>query len=240
MKNLGETMLHSLTQLFNHYGIDLGEREKIKKVCRPMQKDFLSLLHNFTEEKMFKFDTERFKDSHRLVHFGNNVFGVYYQPGYSIYADNGSLNKEFDGESHILGNPKFLVKFTEAEYLLAKEQHKQYWEWKNNRNEKRAALEEKYGIDTKHLMHLVRLLRMGKEILSDQGVIVFRPDAKELLEIRNGAWSYEESIKYAESMEKEIQELYKTTGLRKKPDIKLAAKVLMDVQDMIWNGQSKV
>ncbi|AEZ66297.1 hypothetical protein phiTE_131 [Pectobacterium phage phiTE] len=34
-----------------------------------------------------------------------------------------------------------------------------------NRNAARHELEEKFGYDTKHAMHLVRLLRMSQEIL---------------------------------------------------------------------------
>mgnify|MGYP001607055563 CR=1 FL=1 len=42
----------------------------------------------------------------------------------------------------------------------------------------------------KHAMHLVRLMRMCKEILITCEVVVKRPDREELLAIRNGAWSY--------------------------------------------------
>ncbi len=98
-----------------------------------------------------------------------------------------------------------------------------------------AALEEKYGYDTKHAMHLVRLLRMGVEALRTGEVIVKRPDADELLAIRDGAWSYDEIVEYATDMDHHVRDvLYKTTNLRKKPDIKFAANLLMDVQDLIW------
>lgn len=89
--------------------------------------------------------------------------------------------------------------------------------------------------NSKHAMHLVRLLRMGVEILRDQEVIVKRPDAQELLDIRNGKWTYDQVVKYAEDMDKEVREVwYKKTSLPKKPDIHLAAKILIEVQDMMW------
>jgi len=88
----------------------------------------------------------------------------------------------------------------------------------------------------KHAMHLVRLLRMGVEALRDEEIIVKRPDAEELLAIRAGAWSYDELIKYAEDMDKQVREVwYKKTKLPKYPDLKFAASLLMDVQDSIWN-----
>jgi len=79
----------------------------------------------------------------------------------------------------------------EQAYYKAKNYFDSYMQWKNNRNKKRAILEEKYGFDCKHAMQLIRLLRTGKEILSDGKVRVWRPDHEELLEIRNGSWSYE-------------------------------------------------
>ena len=94
--------------------------------------------------------------------------------------------------------------------------------------------------NSKHAMHLVRLLRMGVESLRDGEIIVKRPDAEELLAIRNGEWSYEKLIKYAEDMDKQIRDVwYKKTHLPKKPDIKFAAELLMNVQDLIWNAKEK-
>jgi len=56
--------------------------------------------------------------------------------------------------------------------------------------------------------------------------------------IRDRAWTYEEVVAYAESMDKEVRDVwYKNTDLRKKPDIKFAAKLLMETQDIIW-GQN--
>jgi hypothetical protein len=89
--------------------------------------------------------------------------------------------------------------------------------------------------NTKHAMHLIRLLRMGEEILTTGKVKVKREDAQELLDIRNGALSYEELVSWAEAQDNKIRgELYKNSCLPKKPDVKLAASVLMDVQDMYW------
>ena len=119
--------------------------------------------------------------------------------------------------------------------MFDKERHEQYWSWKNNRNAKRGELEEQFGYDTKHAMHLVRLLRMAKEILSTGEVLVKRPDAEELLGIRAGEWTYAEILVYSQDMDKEIREVwYKQTDLPKKPNIKRAADILMTVQDSIW------
>lgn len=67
--------------------------------------------------------------------------------------------------------------------------------------------------NTKHAYHLVRLIRMCKEILTTGKVIVKRPDREELLTIRNGAWSYDQLIEFADHEEKELNVLYNTSTI---------------------------
>ena len=111
-----------------------------------------------------------------------------------------------------------LLMAKEREYNARRKEYENYQNWKINRNTKRAELEAKYGYDCKHAYNLVRLMRMCAEILSTGEVIVKRPDYKELLEIRNGAWSYDYLIKWAEDKEKEINELYSSSKLPHTPD----------------------
>jgi len=68
---------------------------------------------------------------------------------------------------------------------------------------------------------LVRLIRMCREIITTGQVIVKRPDREELLAIRNGAWSYEKILVFAEKEERELNELYSSCNiLPKTPDVK--------------------
>ena len=107
----------------------------------------------------------------------------------------------------------------ERAYTNAKREYDQYENWKKNRNPKRAADEAKYGMDCKNAYHLVRLCREARELLTTGKLIVKRPDRQELLDIRNGAWNYEQLIDFAEKEEKEMEELYNTTTiLPKTPD----------------------
>lgn len=107
----------------------------------------------------------------------------------------------------------------EREYSAKKKEWDQYQLWKQNRNPARAILEEKFGYDTKHAYHLVRLIRMCRETLTTGIVTVKRPDREELLAIRNGSWTYEQLIEFAEREEKALNELYVTSNvLPKAPD----------------------
>ena len=195
---------------------------------------------------MLKLDLPMWKDGFRLVHYGNEIYGVYISPHHQLYDDKGNLNvtRQLEGKiddevvaREILSNPIMIVKWNKEEYKLAKEKHGQYWTWKKNRNVARSELEENFGYDTKHAMHLVRLLRMGVEALTTGQIIVKRPDAEELLAIRNGAWTYDEIVRYAEDTDTLVREkLYYETDLPKKSDLKKVAQLLMDLQDIVWGA----
>jgi len=202
----------------------------------PMQIDYISLVHNFTGGKMFKIDLRDYADNYRLVPYSGNTYGLYQIDGYSPFnPKTGALNDDYEGDSHALGTPLFLVRFNKEIYLAAKDAWEHYWTWKKNRNEKRSALEEQFGYDTKHAMHLVRLLRMGEEALTTGVLNVRRPDAEELLAIRNGSWSYDDLVAYAKEVDNRARnELYAKSVLPKKPDVHYAAKIILS-----YTGKSK-
>lgn len=217
-------------ELLNHNGVRLLLREA------PKQYQFLSVIQWFGEGKNLKVQLDDYRDDHRLIPYGKATYGVYKWEGYKLWSDEGHLNDLFEGVPYELGKPIMIVKLHHEDFVNAVTKHGEYRSWRSNRNLVRSELEAKYNYDTKHAMHLVRLLRMGKEVLSTGELIVKRPDAEELLAIRNGLWTYEEAIKYAEAIDAEIKELYANTKLRKKPDIKLAARVLIEVQDLVWSN----
>lgn len=117
------------------------------------------------------------------------------------------------------------VYFQEQRYRTALKHWEQFQKWKEERNEARAELEAKHGYDTKHAAHLVRLMRMCREILTEGVVRVRRPDAEELLAIRRGAWSYEQVVEFAEREDAELEEIYqrRESPLPREPD-----RVLLD------------
>jgi len=121
----------------------------------------------------------------------------------------------------------------EKEYITRKKEWDSYKAWKENRNKDRYALEVRFGYDTKHAMHLVRLLRMGVELLCTGELNVDRRgiDADELLEIRNGAWAYDHLIAWAEMMDGSMAKLYDANRakLPRKPDRKAINNLLMDI-----------
>jgi predicted nucleotidyltransferase len=107
----------------------------------------------------------------------------------------------------------------EREYRNKLAEWGQFETWKKTRNPQRAELEARFGYDTKHGMHLVRLLRMCREILETGRVIVKRPDRDELLAIRNGAWSYERLVEWATAHDNALEEIYRRSELRHAPSV---------------------
>ncbi|MFM2248425.1 MAG: hypothetical protein RL071_4500 [Pseudomonadota bacterium] len=103
------------------------------------------------------------------------------------------------------GLPINVIELMERErrYTSAQRRFGQYIDWQRSRNPDRAALEAAHGYDTKHAAHLLRLLRMGGELMEEGALRVWRGDidAAELLEVRAGAWSYERLLAEAKAGE---------------------------------------
>jgi hypothetical protein len=100
----------------------------------------------------------------------------------------------------------------ERRYKSALREWQQYQSWKRHRNPDRASIEAAFGYDAKHGAHLIRLLRMGREIMADGEVNVWRGeiDAGELQSIRAGEWSYARLVAEAERIDGEIRSLHRS------------------------------
>lgn len=125
----------------------------------------------------------------------------------------------------------------EKKYAQAKRHWDQYENWKATRNKERAPLEAAYGYDCKHAYHVVRLARMGLEILNGEGMKTRRPDAEELIAIRQGAWTYDQLIEWFEEQEKKVEIAYQNSKLPFGPDHTKLDKLCMD---LILEFNSKV
>jgi len=129
----------------------------------------------------------------------------------------------------------------ERRYKNAQRNWEQYRTWQRQRNPARAALEAAHGYDTKHGAHLVRLLRMGREILETGEVRVWRGghDAEELQAIRQGAWSYEALVDWAEREARGLRELVETgeIAVPEQPDHTVLDELIADLTEAHLRGQ---
>jgi uncharacterized protein len=139
------------------------------------------------------------------------------------------LLQEGDVESADV-SPNFLELLArERRYKSAKKDWDSYQQWLRQRNIARAELEARFGYDTKHAMHLIRLQRMGTEILRGQGVLVTRQDCEELWAIRDGAWTFEELELQAEKGNAALREAALATALPSRPNERLLDDLCIDI-----------
>lgn len=81
----------------------------------------------------------------------------------------------------------------------------------------------------KDAMHLFRLMRVCKEILTEGKVTVKRPDNAELMAIRKGSLSYVEVVEKAEDLDQELKVLHAKCELPHEPDHAKLEKLLIDI-----------
>jgi len=107
---------------------------------------------------------------------------------------------------------------SERKYFLAKQKYDSWKTWRTERNPARYLLEKEFGYDLKAATHLVRLTVMCEEIATEGTVIVTRPDAEFLKNVRAGAWNYDGLIAWAEEKEAKLDKLYENSTLQDEPD----------------------
>lgn len=209
------------------------------------QYHFIKLVHNYFDHQVLErdFTILDYNNGYEMIPYGENIFAVVKREDGTCINEDGSIhhiNTENRTLEEIKQKPCMIVKFNRDEYLKSSDNRKNYHKWKANRNTVRSQLEKKYGFDSKFASHVVRLLRMAEEVLTTGELLVKRPDAEELLAIRNGAWTYEQMIKFYEEKEKYIREvLYHKSVLPKTPDIKKAAKILIEMRELQYYGMKK-
>jgi len=208
------------------------------------QYHFVKLVHNYFEHQVLDrdFNILHYRNDYQLVPYGDNIFGLVPKAGAKTINDDGSIHRIDTSNlsiEEVKEQPRLIVKFNKDEYEKSSDNRNNYHTWKQNRNEARSELEQLNGYDTKHAMHVVRLLRTAEEALSTGEVHVKRPDAEELLAIRNGAWSFDEMMAYWTEKDQYIREvLYKQTDLPRAPNIHTAAKLLIELREMQWYGKN--
>lgn len=114
-----------------------------------------------------------------------------------------------------LGLPRAVREVLEGEraYRKALAGWHAFLDHQQRRNPARAALEARFGYDTKHAMHLVRLYRTGVEVLETGTLEVRRADAGELRAIRDGALSFDALVRLTEALEQRLVEAKAKTTL---------------------------
>ena len=133
--------------------------------------------------------------------------------------------------SHALSLPVDVIAALNAEkrYRAAMKHWDSYETWKSQRNRARAELEREHGYDTKHAMHLIRLMRMGLEVLERGELLVRRPDAAELNAIRDGAMSFEDLLAAAARLQADMESAAANSSLPTDVDRQLVDELALEL-----------
>ena len=148
-----------------------------------------------------KLDVSRCKMARLSRHTSADLFAVY-----AFDAPTGGLFR--NGEPVVSDIPLSdasrrigILVFDKQAFDIAKRRHKQYWEWKRDRNESRWRSQEngEMDYDAKNMMHLVRLLFSGVHIVETGAPLVrFEGEPLDLLmSIRRGERSFDEIMALA-------------------------------------------
>ena len=132
---------------------------------------------------------------------------------------------------------KVLISYNKDGYISHCKDFKQYQHWLENRNEQRWVDVEGHGqkIDGKNMGHCIRLINMSKEIARGEGIIVKRPEAKYLLDIRHGKVDLDSLITEAEASIKEMDELFDNSDLPKSVDPELVNTLLIKIRKEVYS-----
>ncbi len=147
-----------------------------------------------------------------------------------------SSEEDFDGRlravaTQALHLPREVEAALDAErkYRAAMKHWDAYRTWEASRNPARAELERRHGYDTKHAMHLVRLMRTGLEVLETGELRVRRPDADDLNAIRDGRLTFDELITLASELQGRIESAAARTALPADVDLGFVDRLALEL-----------
>ena len=103
--------------------------------------------------------------------------------------------------------PICFMTYNKDAYTCHCREYKEYQEWVEKRNQKRYSKAVEAGYNQKNMCHCVRLLTMAKEISEGKGFNLWRIDDRDfLMGIKNGDYTYEYLIDYAEKLLADVNE----------------------------------
>lgn len=204
----------------------------------PHSKDTYALFYDYGAASMYSERTTKWEKS--FSNFINKIPGYKYKSmGFKGIAFEDSNDVRLSSIPKNCQSHYFIghISYNKDGYMQHCKDFKSYETWLEQRNLQRWVDVESHGqkIDGKNLLHLVRLLNMAREIAEGKGIVVRRPNAQELIDIRQGKVDLQTLIDYVESEIKEIDILYKNSTLPDKFDMKLIEDILINIRHNIYN-----
>jgi predicted nucleotidyltransferase len=109
----------------------------------------------------------------------------------------------------------------------------------NSSNPKRQESIQKYGFDTKHAYHVVRLALEAEQILQE-GDLDITKNREVLKSIRRGEWTAKQIENWFTDKERQLDELYQNSTLRSHPDESAIRNLLLSCIENHYGSVDKV
>ena len=147
---------------------------------------------------------EHLENAYRLYYYGEDAKGVFRGQNQQLAVESIPFDDEW---SKFIG----ILIYNEDAYNSAYRDWKNYWEWKKERNEARYRSQEagEVDYDCKNMMHCMRLLRSGKNILlHGEPIVRFEGEQLQFLKnIRAGKYSHEQIMEWVEQEMAELEKI---------------------------------
>jgi predicted nucleotidyltransferase len=208
----------------------------------PNARDMYALYYDAEAGRCFSetFSVESREEYKALLKAQYKSFGFGYK---GLVKVGGTENAGISSQLRLSSVPKgetpiAIFTFNKDGYTTHCKDYKEYQEWLANRNTQRYVDTKAHGqqIDGKNMMHCIRLIRMAVEIGSGEGIIVRRPDAKELLGIRRGEVDLDELITMADEAINGMDEIFDSSDLPDGVDIELVNNLLIEIRSKFYEG----
>ncbi len=135
------------------------------------------------------------------------------------------------GATLIEGRARFPHVDAQRAFDAALKHWNHYRTWRAERNPARAELEKRFGYDTKHALHLLRLLAIGIELLEQHVLLVQRPDAEWLRGVRAGKLNYAELQAAVAERKQRLRQAIERSTLPPEPDADAAEALVIEITE---------
>ena len=223
-----------IVDFLNEYGL---KQKYCGLVNIPNMKDVYGVYYDFAAHVFFEHLTIR--DTIQILYSklvdSNNLDVIYSNIdkknffGYSGIVHPDGKSNEVRLSSIPKGEkPICFMTYNQCGYESHCKRYKEYQQWLEERNPIRFASNGNSNYDRKNMAHTIRLLHMGLELSQNKGFNVVRTtDRDMILDIRNGKYSYEEILDYANKVYDEMVNSIKDCKLPDSVDVNQVNKLLI-------------
>ena len=203
----------------------------------PNARDIYAVYHDEVSQSCFSEHlSEKDRETNKKYH--NEPYGLGYKglvkTGEGINVDESNqlrLSSIPKGETPICN-----ITYNKDGYTQHCKDYKSYQTWLEKRNDTRWVDVKSHDqkIDGKNMMHCMRLLQMSREIAEGKGIVVRRPNAKELISIRKGEVDLQTLIDRAEEEIVEIDKLFEESSLPDSVNSSFINELIVKIRKYIY------